>query len=1241
MSIVKRPIWFLSFLLALFFSWGPTVLAQQVVGRVALGRNPAATAVDPALNKVYVVNSGSNSLTAVDEFPNTATTIAVGKNPSAVAVNPTTSRVYVANTADGTVTVIDGASNSVVSTVPVGRSPVALAVNTVTNKVYVANQDDNTVSIVDGATGSTAAVNVGSSPVAIAVNPADNYVYVANQKSNDVTVIGTDGSTATLAAGKSPTAIAVMPTTDVVYIVNSGDGTVTAANRLSGSVNTFSVGAVPSSIAINPVTNKIYVPSPEDGNVAVIDGTSGTTAMVSVGVSPKAIALDSISNKIFVANSQATGATALVSVIDGATNSVTEIAGSGNSASIALDPKSGRVYVPNIEDGQATIMEESSNSTTTIKVGTYPRAIAINPVTGDLFICNYGSGSVSIIDTASNAVTTVMTGTWPIALAVNPVTNTAYVVNELSATISVVDGNSKSVMQTIPIPFSNFSVATVDPVANKVYVALSDEDELAIVDGMTNSVSFLQVGDFPVSVAVNPVTNLIYVLNESSNSVSVIDGASMQIKTTIAVPVSAVLDVNPNTNKIYVAGEAGILTVIDGATNTTSSVQLASGPNYGSTLAINRQTNRIYVSGAESESSSTVVVIDGKNDTVLNTVTVSAPAGVFAINPLTDQIYSAIVAPKNNQTEVQSGVIDIDGATNTPGTISLPSDPASLVVDSVSGNVYATGTGDTAVTIITPNLLNPIPLTTVLSGVSDSQTVSTKNVFETKNPSPIFTAQVGSSYSPSASAGLAVSPAPSTVYYEVDGGANPWTRATLASTTSAGVATFNLCLSNIPAGLHTLYAFPSYGDESAESGPGNGTGNAAQIGNVTAVAFMIDPGGTAGTASTSACASTEPPPGPSTPTVTTLSASANPQTFGQSVTFTATVSPASVESATPTGTVTFFDGRAQLGSTLLNSSLIAAYTSSSLTVGSHSITAVYSGDSTYLGSTSAPLIETIVQPAPITTTTSVTTNANPQTVGASVTFTATVSAGASNSGSPSGTVTFYDAATELGTSVLTSSLTATFTTASLAQGNHPITGSYSGDATFAASTSSVLVESIVAFTSSGDFTIAASPSSLILTPGGSGAITLTLAPVNGFQGPVSLACGILPSDMSCEFQSQTVNLSGTAAQKASLTLHISQSALAQSQRAQSRAMKLRSWSALCFLPLLGLGGALIPWRGRRRGTAGRHWMMLAMLFASAMTLGGCGVTFNGFPHTYSVVVTASANSGALTHHAAVSVTIQP
>jgi hypothetical protein len=84
------------------------------------------------------------------------------------------------------------------------------------------------------------------------------------------------------------------------------------------------------------------------------------------------------------------------------------------------------------------------------------------------------------------------------------------------------------------------------------------------------------------------------------------------------------------------------------------------------------------------------------------------------------------------------------------------------------------------------------------------------------------------------------------------------------------------------------------------------------------------------------------------PTTTTLSSSANPSLFGQSVTFTATVS--SKTGDTPTGTVTFSDGPTSLGTVALTSGE-ASFTMSSLSIGSHSITAQYNpgrsfGDST-------------------------------------------------------------------------------------------------------------------------------------------------------------------------------------------------------------------------------------------------------------------------------------------------------
>ena len=88
-------------------------------------------------------------------------------------------------------------------------------------------------------------------------------------------------------------------------------------------------------------------------------------------------------------------------------------------------------------------------------------------------------------------------------------------------------------------------------------------------------------------------------------------------------------------------------------------------------------------------------------------------------------------------------------------------------------------------------------------------------------------------------------------------------------------------------------------------------------------------------------------------TTTTLSSSLNPSTYGATVKFTATVTPSAA-----TGTVTFKDGSTTLGTGTLSSGK-ATYSTSTLAVGSHSIAAVYGGDSNYNGSTSSALTQTV------------------------------------------------------------------------------------------------------------------------------------------------------------------------------------------------------------------------------------------------------------------------------------------
>jgi hypothetical protein len=94
-------------------------------------------------------------------------------------------------------------------------------------------------------------------------------------------------------------------------------------------------------------------------------------------------------------------------------------------------------------------------------------------------------------------------------------------------------------------------------------------------------------------------------------------------------------------------------------------------------------------------------------------------------------------------------------------------------------------------------------------------------------------------------------------------------------------------------------------------------------------------------------------------TVTMLTSNLDPETVGQSVTFTANVVASGGAGVAPSGVVTFLDGSAVLGSKALVGSGVASFSTSVLGVGSHAITASYAGDANSRASVSAVLTETV------------------------------------------------------------------------------------------------------------------------------------------------------------------------------------------------------------------------------------------------------------------------------------------
>lgn len=190
------------------------------------------------------------------------------------------------------------------------------------------------------------------------------------------------------------------------------------------------------------------------------------------------------------------------------------------------------------------------------------------------------------------------------------------------------------------------------------------------------------------------------------------------------------------------------------------------------------------------------------------------------------------------------------------------------------------------------------------------------------------------------------------------------------------------------------------------------------------------------------------PPATMAATKATLQSLPNPSTYGEAVTFTATISP----SVPDRETVNFYDG-GTLIATATTAFSLATFKTTSLVSGSHTITATYPGDADFAASASNAVTQTVNS---IGTGTAVSSSLNPANTASTVTFTATVTPSV-----PDGeTVTFYDGGAAIGTAK-TSNSVAVFTPLKLAIGIHSITATYAGDANLAGSTSSPTPQTIV------------------------------------------------------------------------------------------------------------------------------------------------------------------------------------
>ncbi len=334
------------------------------------------------------------------------------------------------------------------------------------------------------------------------------------------------------------------------------------------------------------------------------------------------------------------GSPATISIAPNSYNNLNFIQHAGCSAC-----GSGRTLTATLDN---TKIFSSTNVIPTQQLGKLA-GIGVDQVRNKIYVNDELTNTVSIIDGSSNTfIDRIGVGDYPDDVKVNSKTSRFYIANSHSDTISVFDGTGNSILATIPVGTYPIGIG-INEKTNKVYVANSHSDTVSVIDGATNVIiNSIHVGSSPHYVAVNPETNTIYVVNELSNSISVIDGNSSTVTTTIPVgrlPEMAVVD--PGPNLIYVAnpGANSIVTnpypstisVINGVTN-----QVVNTVTVGKTavaLAINTNTHKIYVTN---EDDRTMSIVDGTTYAVVDTMPLSLTLPDFvAVNSVTNTIYVA------------------------------------------------------------------------------------------------------------------------------------------------------------------------------------------------------------------------------------------------------------------------------------------------------------------------------------------------------------------------------------------------------------------------------------------------------------------------------------------------------------------------------------------------------------------------------------------------------------------------